>query len=141
MIDRAKVTAELLVVLRATWGYIGDGYAPTGVPDGSPYGILEAVPGGMADGSVGAPESDATLRYRVRAVGRDLTGGLNEGVARQQAELLADKLRSRMLNRSAAIAGTGWRVSQRTHESYNGADTEGRSVNVSDDYLLWVVAT
>lgn len=140
MIPVGQVTTALLAMLRTAEPTIpiGDGVAPADTS--KRYGIVELVAGGAADGSMGDPESDAWVRFRVRGVGLDSVEPYTGEVGGREARWVADRLRAVLMDRTRPIAGTGWRVTGRTHDAYGGSMVEGRTTNVVDDYLLFVAS-
>lgn len=80
-------------VLEAGDLVVGDGVAPTDVPAGSGYVVVYSIAGGITEGSLDDPRSDATAAFQVTSVGDDP----------RQVRWLIDKVRS-LLN--TAIPGS-----------------------------------
>jgi hypothetical protein len=135
VINQRLVTDGVLAALRATGNAIGDNTAPAGA--GQVYAVLEADYGAPEGGL--EPELGCWLTYRVRCVGVDRATAAGHTNPRMDAEQLAHVLRSRLLDRSQPIAGTGWSVGGRIWES-SATDREGPTVNVIDDFRVLVSA-
>lgn len=138
MIPGYEVTAAVLARLRAVHPHVYDLVAPAAAQ--APYAVLEHPPGpGAAEGDLDDPESDAVYRYRIRSVGADTTAPATLDGAREQAERLAYRLHVGFLNRDVAITGDTWTVAGRMWVSTGGIDHAGPTVNIVDDFDLWVV--
>ena len=63
---------------------VGDGVAPTSTPTGAGYVVVYSIAGGITEGSLEAPRSDAAPNFQVTSVGDDP----------RQVRWLVDKVRS-----------------------------------------------
>lgn len=92
---RSQVTDALLAVLRDTGVAVGDGETPDGYPKANqPHGILYGIPGGTFDGApMGDRQSDVSAVYQVTSFGWQ----------RDQAEQVADRLRTAMFTATLAL--------------------------------------
>lgn len=139
--DRAPVTAAVLVTLRAMGSWqVGDGAAPAPTAGQAlattPYLILYSIDGGGFSGPEwNAPHADATLVYQVTVVGE----------RRDQVEMLADKVRARILGRGsngaflATITPTGAVVMDRDSDGGpGGVDHDGTVFTFAERFALTV---
>lgn len=103
-LNASRVTTDAIVALFAAAGLkIGDGDEPAGAgwqgPAGSStfngYGILYPIAGGMSDGDMARPDSDADLIYQVSTW----------GATRAQADAVLDKVNTVMLTTPIVVAG------------------------------------
>ena len=126
------IEAHLAPALRA-----GEGIRSFTAPDPAPqvYVVIECPPGTSLDGSFGDPEAHVTIRLRLRAVAKDA----DAEVAGRAALDLAHRCKVRLLDRTVAIAGTGWVIGGRDHTASAGCDQQGPVANAVDDYDLWAV--
>lgn len=92
-------TEAVLVNLRMSTIPIGDGVIPRNADKSIeivPYAALYPIVGGDFDGPLNDTQADVTLHYQITAVGE----------TRQQAQVIIDILRARMLDKSNfTIAG------------------------------------
>lgn len=108
--------------------------APATTPRPVSYCVIELPPGSMRTGTVSLPESGAMFRVRVRAVARS-----NQvDVARREVQRVAHQASVALLDRTQAIAGTGWEVSGRMETGDSGVDLEGEVANLVVDFDLYV---
>lgn len=61
----------VLGVLTAGGLSVGDGVAPTATPAGAGYVVVYSIAGGMVEGSLEDPRSDAAPTFQVTSVGTD----------------------------------------------------------------------
>ena len=138
MIPAHEVSAAVLATLRAVHPAVYDLVAPTGAV--APYGILEYPPGGVnVDTDIDDPERDLFWHCRIRSVGADSSAPSTIDGAREQAQRVAHRLRTALLDRAVPIAGGTWVVAAREHVADGGTDHQGPVVNVVHDFDLWVV--
>jgi hypothetical protein len=139
--DRAPITAAVLVALRTLSFEVGDGVAPRPAAGDAqpqmPYLVLYSIDGGGFDGPVFlAPEADATLVYQVDAVGE----------RRDQVETLADRVRGCLIGRSSstgafttALTPSGYKVMDRAADgSPGGVDREGQVFSSAQRFAITV---
>lgn len=136
--DTSTVPDALIAMLEAATGRPwGDGEAPGGNEHPQlPYGVVFGMPGLPATGDAAAPASEITQVYQLRSVGK----------TRWQAEALAAKARSAMLDRHPGIGEFVWpiRVDERTrvrlreHDSVLGHDPEGPFHSFDDRFALTI---
>lgn len=96
------LTATLITTLAAFT--VGDGEKPAtggwqGAPAASvfvPYVVVHPMPGGTADGTMSAPNTDVAADYQFTCV----------GATRAQAEEIADDVRAVLLPAALTMAGT-----------------------------------
>ncbi|HEX2578688.1 MAG TPA: hypothetical protein VHK88_20255 [Aquihabitans sp.] len=135
MIPTRKVLDAQLVALRDHWPYVGDGEAPPPPVDGRPVSWLTPQPHPGPGPRFGGGETTLTIRVRVSSAASNGSGAA-ASAARAQAQGLADLHRATMLT-GPMIAGTGWRVTGRWHES-TAAVPEPSAWTIHDDYRLHV---
>lgn len=121
IVRNAAVTAAVLEQLNGTADdaafLVGDGEKPAGAgwqgergaSEFVAYVILWPIPGGVLDGSLGAPDSDAVTDYQVTAV----------GATREQAEVVADLVRTDLVRAELDIDDRG--VISVTCDEFGGA--------------------
>ena len=63
---------------------VGDGVAPTSTPTGAGYVVVYSIAGGITEGSLEAPRSDASPTFQVTSVASD----------QRQVRWLVDRVRS-----------------------------------------------
>lgn len=98
MSDRRPVTAAFIDLLEITTLPIGDHTAPTEVA-GKPWAIVYSIPGGaLRDDNLAAVENGIDLIYQVTSVGR----------RRDQAEWMADLVRTTVMARTSSGFTTAW---------------------------------
>ncbi len=114
---------------------VGDHRSPQ--TPGQRWAVLHALTP-QADGGFGEPERALWLSYRVTAIALDPADPQSPDETRRQAQWVADKVRARLLDRAVAITGTGFTVGGRQWTAGMGPEVDGRSVNVVDDYRLYV---
>lgn len=134
---RAPVTSALVDMLAATTRHpAGDGDASfTG--DEHPYTVVDALPGGVPGGHVGAPDTVADVVWQVTAVGE----------TRAQAEGLMDRARTAILARDDsgayvnALDALPTVVVARRWDGDGGLVVDAGVVNVSERFRFTIRAT
>lgn len=137
MIPAHEVTAAVLARLRSVHPAVYDLVAPSGAA--APYGVLEYPPGGISDGDIDQPEWDLIWHGRIRAVGADSAAPSRIDGAREQAQRVAYRLTTALLDRTVPLSGATWIVAAREFVADGGIDHQGPVVNVVVDVDLWVV--
>ncbi len=79
---------------------VGDGVAPTTTPTGAGYVVVYSIAGGITEGSIEAPRSDAAPMFQVTSVSTDP----------RQVRWLVDKVRSLFDTAVPATLSDGRRV-------------------------------
>lgn len=107
-------------------------------PAGNPtlYWVLELPPGTTRTGTMGLPEQGLAFRFRIRSVARSE----DKTIAARAAVKLGGQCAARFLDRTVAISGDGWEVTNRTQLADGGTDGEGQIVNHTADFEATVSA-
>ena len=103
------------------------------------YAVVSWPAGGGPDDSL-CDDTSWVLSVRITAVATDVdtTGGVGQSQARQALMWVAGRMRTQMT--TGVFAVTGWRVTLTTPSGTAGIIREGRTLNLSDDWLLTIDA-